>query len=80
MWRGRGGRVGAGSVSLMEGAGAFAGRRGTGQLLSLKSVGLAGADRGWSLLLQIGFNQLLFQCSNIVCVLTEYGRAMSQYA
>ena len=72
MWRGRGGRVGAGSVSLMEGAGAFAGRRGTGQLLSLKSVGLAGATRGWSMLLQIGFNQLLFQCS-VVCVLTvEY--------
>ena len=46
MRRGRGGRVGAGSVSLMEGAGAFAGRRGTGQLLSLKSVGLAGATRG----------------------------------
>ena len=72
MRRGRGGRVGAGSVSLMEGAGAFAGHRGTGQLLSLKSVGLAGAARGWSLLLQIGFNQLLFQC-NIWCVLTvEY--------
>ena len=70
MCRGRGGRVGAGSVSLMEGAGAFAGR--TGQLLSLKSVGLAGATWGCSLLLQIGFNQLLFQCS-VVCVLTvEY--------
>lgn len=58
------GRVGAGSVSLMGQVHLLD----AGQPLSLKSVGLAGAAWGCSLLLQIGlFNSCFSALQRCVC-------------